>query len=553
MEPNDLQYKDNIQLSIVSNFDDFDSDNETQLYSELDPNTVYRKITGNIPKIAYLICLVEFSERLSYYLISGCLTNMIQRSLPSDSSTGAVIHDPFHSVESPGALNLGLSLATFTMQLLTFIANFSPVISGYYSDTKFGKFKSIWIGSIIGIFGHCLLVVSALPSVLKNPYLSYIFVLISIVIIAISAGFIKPNLLPLLLDQYNQPLDSNKYQKLPSGEIVEIDEKATLEKLSMSFYCFINWGCFLAFFGSYLERLFGFWFVYLITALIYLLLPLLLLYLKTRLPNISTPNNDSINTYNDLFLIIKSLLKSSPIKRLLKSEFFNIPVPITSISMSDFKKTLSACLIFVYFIPFYLNDNSLTPLQISLAAEMKSNLALPNDLYQYINPLAIIITLPLLNSYIYPYLRKKNINFNPVLKITCGFFLASIGSILGSFVQYDVYENSICGWEDASNCNQPANISKISWIFYILMFTLQAIGECFAAVTCYELAYSMSPINMRGTVVALFLTAIAGSSFFGEILSKWSHDPYLVNVFLSTGLIGIFSTILFWLNFRNIL
>lgn len=135
------------------------------------------KVTGKIPRIAYCICLVEFSERFSYYMITGCLTNMIQRDFPHDSTTGAIVHNITKSTETPGALNLGLPLANFTMQFLTFIANISPIISGYYSDTKLGRFNSINLGVLIGIMGHFILVISSIPSIMKLSYLSYSIIL----------------------------------------------------------------------------------------------------------------------------------------------------------------------------------------------------------------------------------------------------------------------------------------------------------------------------------------------------------------------------------------
>ncbi|KAG0677279.1 hypothetical protein C6P40_003304 [Pichia californica] len=542
--------KNNIELSIIPINDDIIDEN--CLHNEENDYIIEnRKITGSIPKISYLICLVEFSERFSYYMISGCLTNMIQRSLPKDSINGSIIHNISSSTETPGALGLGLPLASFTMQFITFFSNFSPVISGYYADTKLGKYKSIYLGTIIGIIGHFILVISSLPSIINHSILSFIIVLISVAIIAIAAGFIKPNILPLLLDQYEYKLNKPNFKYLSNGSKVKIDHKATLEKLSMSFYMFINWGCTLSLLGSFMERYMGFWAVYLLTALVFAFLPLLLNYLNPRIihsENLLDVENEDDNKSKNNINVYKEFYYY------LKNYYWNTPLPLNlklKIKETDINKFFDCIILFLFFIPFYLNDSALISIQISQAATMKSSVNLPNDFYQALNPVTIIIVIPLLSNLIYPYLLKHNKLPSSQTKIIIGFTICSIGSLLGAYAQNQIYLNSSCDINNVSNCNEPSNISLISWIFYFLMFILQATGECFASTTCYELAYELSPNFLRGGVLALFLTSVAMSSLIGEILSGWCKDPYLTKVYLYTGILGLLSTIGFYIWSKN--
>lgn len=513
------------------------------------------RATGAIPRISYLICMVELCERFSYYMIVGCLTNMIQRELPQDSASGAIVHDPSTSTETPGALGLGLPLATFTMQFLIFFANISPLISGYYSDTKLGKFKSIWLGSMIGIFGHFTLVISSIPLVIKIPYLSYTIVLLSMATIALAAGFIKSNILPLLLDQYEYKQSKQDYTTLPDGTLTMVDHKATLEKLSMSFYMFINWGCTLSLASSFMERYMGFWPVYLLTALLFLGLPVLLKYLEPRIihsekidkkqdswSKSNSDNSENKDVYIEFFHYLRSYLLGTPLPANLKM----------IVADSDIKKFIDCITLFLFFIPFYLNDASLISIQISLAATMSTSIHLPNDFYQALNPIAIIILMPILSQLVYPYLLKRNMQPSPRIKIVIGFTITSIGTFIGAYVQNEVYRNSSCDITNVSNCDKPSDVSLFTWICYLLMFALQACGECFAAATCYELAYELSPSFLRGGVLALFLTSVAMSSVLGEIMSFWAKDPYLVRIFFLTGLLGASSTLGFFVWSKNV-
>lgn len=534
--------KDNIELSIIPINDSTD---EFQIISQDDENIP--TTTGSIPKISYLICLVEFSERFSYYMISGCLTNMIQRKFPTNSITGAIKINPITSNETPGALNLGLSFASFTMQFLTFFANISPIISGYIADTYLGKFKSVYIGTIIGIIGHFTLVIASIPFVMQLPYVSYIIILLSVALIAISAGFIKSNILPLLLDQYEHKQSKPDFKNLSNGSKLKIDHKATLEKLSMSFYSFINWGCTLSLFGSFIERFFGFWVVYLSTALLFATLPILLNCLKPRI--LHHDHHKNITTNGNVYTIFYNHLKN---------HIFQTPIPLDTtfadivVTKDDIDNFFNCVILFLFFIPFYLNDSSLISVQISLAATMSSPLNLPNDIYQAINPITIIILIPLLSNFIYPKLMKLNSLPKPRTKIIIGFTITSIGTLFGAIVQHSVYSNSKCSIDNVSNCETQSEVSLIIWICYLLMFALQAIGECFAATTCYELAYELSPIYLRGGILALFLSSVALSSVLGELLSYWAKDPYLVNLFLFIGMFGIISAIWFSIWSRKI-
>ncbi|ODV85223.1 hypothetical protein CANARDRAFT_176179 [[Candida] arabinofermentans NRRL YB-2248] len=495
-----------------------------------------RVVPGKIPLIAYTICLVEFAERASYYGLTGCLTNFIARKLPAGSVTGAVI-DSSNVNESAGALGLGLPLASFLTQMLSFLAYLSPLLGGYLADTKYGKFQSIVIGAWVGGFGHFLLFFAALPRIIEIVWLSLSLTVISIVTISMSAGFIKPALLPLLMDQYEHKKDYLK--RLDTGELVIVQYKSTLERMSLIFYFFINCGCFVSLFAALFERAYGFWVVFFFTGVLYSCLPILLIYLKPRLKLIP-PSGTSV--YDEIAPLVKDLFQPGWFRRYRIDQFWSITQTAkSSISLEDLRRTCENCLIFLFFIPFNLNDGSIASIQITQSGTMETK-GIPNDIFQSFNPLAILIFIPFQDYLLYPFLRKHKIEFPVVYRIAVGFVIAAVGSLIGALLQYLIYTTSPCGWNGATECETVAPISAwwCSW-----MFSLQAIGECFSIVTCYEIAYSRSGEGMKGMVVALFLCCTAVSALIGELISFVARDPYLFAIFLSCGLGGIFFTIVF--------
>lgn len=130
-------------------------------------------------------------------------------------------------------MDQGLQTATALTLLLTFLAYVVPLYGGFVADTQIGRFKAIWIGVFAGFVSHVLFVIAALPSVLKNGDAALAPTIIAIITLAFGTGFIKPNLLPLLMDQYPEQQDMVKV--LPSGEKVILDRQKSLEKVNLGF------------------------------------------------------------------------------------------------------------------------------------------------------------------------------------------------------------------------------------------------------------------------------------------------------------------------------
>jgi hypothetical protein len=181
-------------------------------------------------------------------------------------------------------------------------------------------------------------------------------------------GIFKPNILPTVLDQYRH---QHQYVKtLKGGERVIVDPEMTINRISLIFYDFVNIGAFYPICTVYAEKLVGFWLAFLLPGIIYFLLPLglLLTYKKTYRVK---PDGSALDEFFKIFGVAFTRSKGL----LWKKGFFDSAKPsvlaaegITSwggkpISWSDalvgdVKRTLNACVMFLYFPVWYLNDVS---------------------------------------------------------------------------------------------------------------------------------------------------------------------------------------------------
>jgi len=61
---------------------------------------------------------------------------------------------------------------------------------------------------------------------------------------------------------------------------------------------------------------------------------------------------------------------------------------------------------------------------ISQAAEMDDH-GIPNDFLQNIDPIALIVFIPIMDLIVYPTLRKLGIHFRPITRIFVGFLFGA--------------------------------------------------------------------------------------------------------------------------------
>lgn len=165
----------------------------------------------------------------------------------------------------------------------------------------------------------------------------------------------------------------------------------------------------------------------------------------------------------------------------------------------------------------------------SQSATMQLN-GVPNDLINNLNPLTLVIFIPLIDKFFYPALRKANLRFTPIKRMACGFFVASAAMVSSTVMQYYIYKLSACPNEHVNDgvyndidCRAPINV----WA-QAVPYCLIAFSEVFASITGLEYAIGKAPENMRGLVMGVNLLQTAFSSAIGQALVPLADDPLLI-------------------------
>lgn len=171
----------------------------------------------------------------------------------------------------------------------------------------------------------------------------------------------------------------------------------------------------------------------------------------------------------------------------------------------------------------------------------------PNDIITNLNPFSLIILIPIMDRFIYPFLRKREIHFTPLKRITAGFFTAGVSMICATVTQYYIYKKGPCG-KQANYClEEKQQHTDISVWVQTVIYVLGGLSEIFASVTSLEYAYTKAPVNMRSLIQAVALFMNAFSSALGQAMVGLSEDPLLVWNYGVTAILAFVGAIGFWL------
>jgi len=179
---------------------------------------------------------------------------------------------------------------------------------------------------------------------------------------------------------------------------------------------------------------------------------------------------------------------------------------------------------------------------------------IPNDLMQNFDPIAIIVFLPILDRFVYPALRKRNIPFPPINRIVLGFWVASLAMVYAAVIQEYIYRAGPCFKSPlcpASEIDGVAQGNHIHIASQTGAYMLIGISEIFASVTGLEYAYTKAPPNMKSFVQSMFLLTNAFGSAISEGLNPVLYDPAIEWMYTSLAVVSFIAGCLIWILFHH--
>ncbi|KAI5816460.1 MFS peptide transporter [Pyronema omphalodes] len=510
------------------------------------------RVPGRSKFVSWTIAFMEMCERISFCGQIAVFQNFIQRGLPEGSPNGVG-----RGNIASGALGLGQRTATSISNFDVFLVYAMPLMGGYLADTRWGRYKTILIAIFVYLFGNAILIVAASPPLLEMPRASLALLIIAIIVQAMGTGSIKACTGTFLTEQ---SIDDRPKIASRNGERVIIDHELTVARTYQYLYLMLNIG---AAGGSlamvYAEQTYGFFAAFTIPFGCFCICPFIMWWGRKTYVRVAPNGSVLVTAWRATRLAMEGHWSWNPIETCRKLQDQHIweaakpstmPFPEAIPEWMNYQDKwidelrvgIKACPVFIFFSVLSLGTSQMHHNLTSQAATMKTH-GLPNDFYTNINPIVLIATIPLLDQVVYPQLRKWKINFSPLRRIFCGFFLATLALIWCAVVQKKIYDLSPCG-NHPNECSSD-QYAPISAFWQSGPLALIAFAEILSVTTGMEYCFNNAPQNMRSIAYSLFLMMTAFASLLAQAFIPLSDDPRLINNYsVVSGILGI-NTIVF--------
>lgn len=439
----------------------------------------------------------------------------------------------------------GQQTATALTTFFQFWCYITPIIGAIIADQYWGKYKTILIFACIYFVGLIILTLTSIPAAIASGATFPGFI-VSLIVIGFATGGIKSNVSPLVAEQYKNtrpfvrtlkvknsskfssdegdlPVAHNKDEiTVGKEDRVIVSPQATYQKLFNMFYWGINVGSLASVTTVILEKNVGFWPAFLLPTLVFI--PGILIVMAGKNHYVKNPPRGSIfiEAFKVVGLSFKYGLEGCK-PSILRVDHPEIAQKATwdDIFIDELRRTFKACVVFCWYPIYWLCYSQMTNNMVSMTATMQTG-SVPNDIMQNINPLTLVIVIPIMDRFFYPGFRRIGINIRPMARITLGFLFASFAMAYAAGIQAYIYSKG--PYYDHPNGNGKNDVSAG---LIVPAYVLIAISEIFASITGLEYAYRKAPEKMKSLVMATFLFMNCFGSILGFALVSVAVDPKL--------------------------
>ena len=406
--------------------------------------------TKSLPRGIPFIIGNEAAERFSFYGMKGILVVFM---------TGFL----YAMTDDPNATPMATTTAMQWYHWFTSAVYITPFIGAVIADIFLGKYLTIMLLSLVYCAGHGVLALMGGQFWgVDQPLDPYTFLIIGLVVIAVGSGGIKPCVSAHVGDQFGE---SNAHW---------------LSQVFSWFYLSINLGAAIAsLLTPWLLEWYGPHWAFGVPGVLMALATLVFWLGRNRFVHVPPGG----------IAFLKELFSWEGISALLK---LGIIFVFVAVFWALFDQTGSAWVL-------QAENMDRTWLGVTWLAPQ----------LQFINPVMILILVPLTGFVIYPMINKV-FSLTPLRKICIGLFIMVPGFAIVSMVQ---------NWIDAGAT------PSIGW--QVLAYAILTTSEVMVSITCLEFSYTQAPRKIKSFVMATFLASVTlGNLFTGAVFSFITIDMF---------------------------
>ncbi|XP_048809814.1 solute carrier family 15 member 2 isoform X6 [Lagopus muta] len=389
-----------------------------------------QKLCGsNYPLSIAFIVVNEFCERFSYYGMRAVLTLYFISFFHWDENLSTAVYHAFSA-----------------------LCYFTPVIGAIMADSWLGKYKTIIYLSIVYVVGHLIKSVGAIPS-LGNQAVHVVLSMVGLFLIALGTGGIKPCVSAFGGDQFEEEHTSERskffsvfYLSINAGSLISTFVTPVLRG---DVKCFGE-DCYALAFGVP-------------AALMVLALVVFIagsgLYRKTP-----PQGNVLLEVCKCIGFAIKNRLKNRSRQIPRRDHWLDWASEQYSKQLIAEVKMVTRVLFLFLPLPMFWalfdQQGSRWTLQ---ATKMNADFGiyvLQPDQMQFLNPLLILVFIPIFDLGLYPLINMCKFNFTPIRKMATGMILAGMAFGLAAIVEVKINETDMPQLVPKESLIQVLNLAK---------------------------------------------------------------------------------------------
>ncbi|XP_074949144.1 solute carrier family 15 member 2 isoform X1 [Phalacrocorax aristotelis] len=371
------------------------------------------KLCGsNYPLSIAFIVVNEFCERFSYYGMKAVLTLYFLSFFHWDENLSTAVYHAFSA-----------------------LCYFTPVIGAIMADSWLGKYKTIIYLSIVYVVGHLIKSVGAIPS-LGNQAVHVILSMVGLFLIALGTGGIKPCVSAFGGDQFEEEHTSERskffsifYLSINAGSLISTFVTPVLRG---DVKCFGE-DCYALAFG---------------VPAVLMVLALVVFIAGSGLYRKRPPQgNVLLEVCKCICFAIKNRLKNRSSQIPKRDHWLDWASEKYSKQLIGEIKMVTRVLFLFIPLPMFWalfdQQGSRWTLQ---ATKMNADFGiyvLQPDQMQFLNPLLILVFIPLFDLGLYPLINMSKFNFTPIRKMATGMILAGMAFGLAAAVEVKINETDL--------------------------------------------------------------------------------------------------------------
>ncbi|XP_053313595.1 solute carrier family 15 member 1 [Spea bombifrons] len=370
------------------------------------------------PLSIFFIVINEFCERFSYYGMRAVLVLYFKYFLRWDNNLSTVVYHTFVAV-----------------------CYLTPILGAIIADSWLGKFKTIVYLSVVYTVGQVVMAISAihdLTDVNKDGTPDTIDVhiamsMIGLLLIALGTGGIKPCVAAFGGDQFDESQDKQRsrffsifYLSINAGSLLSTIITPILRGQECGIHT--KQKCYPLAFG--------------VPAALMVVALVVFIVGSSMYKKVSPQGNIIVQVCKCIWFALKNRYRNRS-KTIPKREHWMdwATEKYEERLIAQIKMVLRVLFLYLplpMFWALFDQQGSRWTLQATTMDGNFGAIQIQPDQMQTVNPILIIVLVPIVDAVIYPLLRKCKLNFTPLKRMTVGMFLAAMAFVAAALVQVEI-------------------------------------------------------------------------------------------------------------------